>query len=262
MTDPNDPAELATENLGAYLLDQIVAELERQAVPFSKMAEIDQERAIDRLRVVVRNAVTETMRTLFRGEYPACTATLEAAQIKGRIVVRLTVDKSAASRHELLDAIGSSVVVLMADPETYLAGLEKVKAKAKQGDLFSPRADLPQVPDMPDDELGLGEDDPPAPPNPEDVEDNWTSESWGVDRNAVTGTSRVSQRKLAEDLIEAVTDWNAQSSNPSIEFVPENVKKQPRRDILLALQWLETYTKGESVEQLVRPEFLQPTYRV
>lgn len=90
-----------------------------------------------RLRQRTRHVVTEGLMILFRGQYPACEATLDAIQIKKGLQVKLSIGKGSRNWHEVVDAIGQQVLIVVADPESYLARMDEVKARADQGDLFT-----------------------------------------------------------------------------------------------------------------------------
>jgi hypothetical protein len=60
------------------------------------------------------------------------------------ISARIKIARDAVARHELADASGGKIVVLLADPERFFEGIERVRARASQGELFEgPAADAP-----------------------------------------------------------------------------------------------------------------------
>lgn len=144
MNDNTEPAVIAASAVGRTLLKCLSDELERQPAAWSQMTELDQHQALERMRQAVRTAVADAMRVIFGQQMPAVPATLDNLSSKGTISMRLTVAKTAANRHELLDAVGHHVVVLIGDPEAYLEGLNDIKAKTQQPDLFSD----PELPDL------------------------------------------------------------------------------------------------------------------
>ncbi len=156
MNDNTDPAEIAASAVGRTLLKAMSDELERQTTAWRDMREIDQHQALERMRQAVRLAVTDALRVIFGQDMPAVPATLDGLSSKGTISMRLTVAKTAANRHELLDAVGTQVVILIGNPDEYLQGLDEIKAKAQQPDLFT-------APELPNLESDLGEDNEPKP---------------------------------------------------------------------------------------------------
>lgn len=83
------------------------------------------------------------------GNYPACSAELVNLGVKGDgIKGSLAFSKTQHNLHELADAVGRQVVVVIATHEDYTQRMAELHAKAAQGDLFkAPQAseayDLP-----------------------------------------------------------------------------------------------------------------------
>lgn len=132
---PVDPATVAADTVGANLLQAIVDELDALE-PWRKLDTLSQDSMISRLRDRVTVEVSRALRVILAGDYPACAATLTGVTFADGIAVKLRVDKTAHHRHELADATGQSVLVVMANPGDHLASMETVRARAKQGDLF------------------------------------------------------------------------------------------------------------------------------
>lgn len=257
MNDNTEPAEIAASAVGRTLLKTLSDELERQPAAWRDLSEVDQHQALERMRQSVRLAVTDALRVIFGQQMPAVPATLEGLSSKGSISMRLTVAKSAANRHELLDAVGTQVVVLIGNPDVYLEGMDEIRATAQQPDLFT----APDIPPL-DSDLGP-EPDPepqdPPPPGPDDIEDNWveTALDRDVERNRITQNTRVSRRALAIQLLEKLTTWNADASNLTIRFSQDTVLSGGRAELLLALHWFDAYSRDIRTE-IQPPPFLVP----
>lgn len=131
-----DAAELAADTLGHDLLQALVNELQATK-EWASRSEQDQNASIERLRVRVHKLVGEALNIMLLQEYPVVVATVAGVRFQKGIRVVLAVDKHAQSRHELADAEGKSVLVLIADPDELREGMGKIRAAAKQGELFS-----------------------------------------------------------------------------------------------------------------------------
>lgn len=129
-------AAFAADTLAAQMLQAIVTELAGFQARFSDLNEHQQNAAIEHLRARVRAMIAEALGILFRADYPACLAELESITFRDGITAKLTIAKAAEHRHELADRVGQTVVVIMADSTQYLAGLDDIRAKAQQGELF------------------------------------------------------------------------------------------------------------------------------
>lgn len=140
--EPN-PTHLAAETLGHGILDALVHQLDRFKKPFRQLDEFEQNKAIDELRVVTQTLVMDAMGVLFRGTYPACVASLGAVTFGDKIKAVLTINKDAKHRHDLSDAIGRGMVLVIADPDQYLLRMEEIRGAAAQGELVLHRAATP-----------------------------------------------------------------------------------------------------------------------
>ena len=66
----------------------------------------------------------------------SCAAELAQVSFGDGIRATLKISKTASSRHELADATGQTVVVVMARAEEFTQRMEEIKAQATQKDLF------------------------------------------------------------------------------------------------------------------------------
>lgn len=139
--DDPEPAELAADAIGKNLLGALVNELTLTCPAWGELSEMAQGESIARLGQVVRNALTEALGAVFRGNYPACIGELVGVAFKDGIRASLEINKTAHSRHELADSVGQQVVIVIADTEQYFSRMDEIKAKAQQGELFSGELD-------------------------------------------------------------------------------------------------------------------------
>lgn len=133
--------ELAAETLGQDLCRNLVDLLLGMRKPMIDMSPLEQEGHIIRLRDQTKALVRKALEILVAGEYPACAAILSGIAIGDEITVKLTIPANAPGRHELIDRRKQPVVLVMGNPEEYLAKLDEVKARSAQGDLFALKQD-------------------------------------------------------------------------------------------------------------------------
>lgn len=139
MTDQNDalhPIQLAADTLGRDILGALVDELKAAPDCWQKMNSIQQDDCINRLRKRTHEVVTSALELLLRGHYPSCEAELDSISVRKGIQVRLTIPRGSRNFHELADAVGTRVLVVIADPEDYEQRMDEVRAAADQGELF------------------------------------------------------------------------------------------------------------------------------
>lgn len=135
--DQPERYELAEDLVGKRLLEACVDELKALQDPWSRTSELKQDEAIRRLEKRIGSAVREAFGVITAGDFPAARATLSkvvftANGVQGTIAI----EKSSHHRHELADYAGAEVVVVMADPEDWMADMHRVIAEGDQTDLL------------------------------------------------------------------------------------------------------------------------------
>lgn len=133
---PLELIELTADTLGRDLLNTVIDELHKAKFAWAELSELQQNQSIDRLRQQCRNIISSGLNVLFRGAYPACEATLDSITVKGGLQVKLKIAKGARNWHDVIDAEGAKVLLVIADPDQYTEHMNDVKARAGQGDLF------------------------------------------------------------------------------------------------------------------------------
>lgn len=239
--DPSleNPTHLAAESLGHGILDALIHELDKFKKPFRQLPEFEQNAAIENLRVAVKTLVYDTMGVLFRGQYPACVATLAGVKFGDSITAVLTINKDAKHRHELSDAIKRGMVLVIADPERYLERMEEIRGSAAQGELVLHRPEA-MPPDAPKADVV------PFP---------------GVDREVVAGdASNDTPRPLAsigdsDGLFDAAV-MTASLRDLGFDCSPEDILKWTQKQRMIAGNYAERCRMYPQTSQPV-PAFLR-----
>lgn len=133
--DPAEVIQLTADTLGRDVLNALLDEI-KPHVGWIHSSQDVQNQIIQRLQQRVRLVITEGLNVLFRGHYPAIPAMLDSITIKNGITAKIIVPKGAKNWHELADAQGSNILLIIADPEQYAQRMDEIKAAADQGDLF------------------------------------------------------------------------------------------------------------------------------
>lgn len=152
-------AAIAADSLGLHVLREIVDQF-MQLPGFAGLTQAQQQVHIERLDGTVRKLIAEALGVIFSAEYPACPATLDKMRVGKSITLLVDVDRTAESRHELMDRAGQKIVVVMADPDRYYQRMMEVKARSDQRDLF-------HDPEQPLGHMGVEEPPKKDPPPPE-----------------------------------------------------------------------------------------------
>lgn len=131
-----DTIAIHAETMGADFLAALLAELRTMPDHWARLNEQAQQQIIDRLKEKVRAAVIKAQGMFLRAGCAAVPADLEAVGFKNGITAALKIPRDALHRHELSDATGQRVLVVIADGNRWLERMDELKAKADQHDLF------------------------------------------------------------------------------------------------------------------------------
>lgn len=137
MTDKNEEAraaavEMAAETMTGDLLAACIDELKIQRDVWPKLGEEEQQEAIYRLTARITENVRQAVEIIASANRPTIVATVESVTVKDGIKAVLTLQKHDEHRHELVDAAGTSVLLIVGGASEYYGGTEKVKADPDQ----------------------------------------------------------------------------------------------------------------------------------
>lgn len=217
-------ARVAADSLGLHVLQEIVEQF-MQLPGYSSLTGAQQQVHIDRLDKTVRRLIAEALGVIFSAEYPAVTATLGRMSIGKGIVGSFDVDRTAESRHELMDRAGQKVVIVMADPDRYYQRMTEVKASSDQGDLF-------HDPSQPLGHMGVEE-----PPKKED-ETAPPVDGAGGDSGLDDALPPSPADDSPVDIVDADTVWAAlQAIGPRVEIFGEGLGFWTESELHDAMVW-------------------------
>jgi hypothetical protein len=134
--------DVAEATLLGDLIEVCIDELKASQDVWQKLSERGQQDALFRVRLRCEAAVRKAVRIIAAADRPTIFATLEQVTVKDGIKAVLKLDKHDAQRHELVDATGRQVLIVVASAEQHLGG-EGPKPDADQPDL--PIADAGQA---------------------------------------------------------------------------------------------------------------------
>ena len=135
MTEKKLTTAHASNHLGAQLLKVLMDEITRPREPWAKISEAEQTQTIERMKNAVHQQVDIAVRMIAAGGCAAFPAELESMNVKDGIKLSLVVAKGVPRRDELMDHVGSTVMVVAMDSAQYLEGMDKIKAQADQPEL-------------------------------------------------------------------------------------------------------------------------------
>lgn len=153
--------EFAETEIAGALLAMLVIQLEQQKNPWVMTSEKNQEIFLNKARESIGIAVKRAVMTIATNRMPAVAVTLANVKFDGDGVEgKITMPKTIHS-HDLADAAGQKAYILLANPESFTAGTEKVAAAKDQPEL--PLEAAPEIKKMKDGSFTVYKDNVPMP---------------------------------------------------------------------------------------------------
>jgi hypothetical protein len=121
---------------GANLLKALITQVEKLPKPWQQLSQSEQERVIFHLREGVESSVRMIVKTIAAGDFMNIPAAVESVTFKGGVKAVVKLAKGTDGAHSLADCEGRQVLIVIASPDEYIDGIELVKAKADQSELF------------------------------------------------------------------------------------------------------------------------------
>jgi hypothetical protein len=132
--------EIAQETMHGDLMALVIDELKAAPRTWHELGEDEQDEIIDRVKRRVGEAIEDCVRMIATAGFTRIPATLDAVQVKDGIKVTLSLSQHHAGRHDLVDAQGSTVCIVLANVDQFGGGTEALKAEPAQGDMLVSRA--------------------------------------------------------------------------------------------------------------------------
>lgn len=130
-----DAASLAKETLTGDLRDIMLRRIKALSKPWNRMSEAEQRAVISGVEFDVRGAVRRVLEVFAADGRTTIAATLEQVVFKDGIKAVLTASAFDPNRHDLADATGKKVLVVVADVDAYDGEREPAEPDPDQGEL-------------------------------------------------------------------------------------------------------------------------------
>lgn len=160
MTKPTEEStqELASEQLLAELMSIALDELKLGNEPWQRLSQNAQDDAIERVEKRCKAAVQQTVHLISSRGFVRMPATLDQLVAKDGLKATLSLNKLDPHRHELLDAQGSVITLVLASASQFIDAPHGHKSTPEQPELFHDALDrMLGLPDKK--EPGKGEGD-------------------------------------------------------------------------------------------------------
>lgn len=127
--------EIARETMLGDLMKLCIDELKAAPDVWPKLSQEKQEDVIERIERRVGTAVRAAVEIIAAQGRIAIAATLEQVTVKDGIKAVVTLSRSDARRHELIDACGQNLLLVVADATEHMGGASQVQADPQQREL-------------------------------------------------------------------------------------------------------------------------------
>jgi len=189
--DRHTTLEFARSELAGKLLKACIGHLESLQTPWNMTSADTQEIVINAMSQGIKQAVHEAVNVIISDSKPYIKAKLESVTFKDGIKATLAIGGGTAGRHDLADAAGNSVLIVISPAEDYTTGTQKVKAQDDQRPLDLVEGERPsadagrhahppeyQVKQLANEKFVVRKDAMPIPGAPVDFETQAAAEDW------------------------------------------------------------------------------------
>jgi len=131
----HNPALAVADRFAAQLLRAALDALANQRTLWPVTPQQQQQEVIDRLRNSFTEVIKRQMSAIAAAGLPYAEVGMNTITAKGETVKAIVTVGDNKTLHELVDAIGRKIVLVLVDAETYTAGMESFEAQKDQPDL-------------------------------------------------------------------------------------------------------------------------------
>lgn len=137
MSKPNEPDTQERESIAAStmlgdLMSLVIDELKAAPDVWQKLGEVEQDDVIDRVKRRCGSAIEDCVQLIATQGFTRIRAKVDSIAVKDGIKAVLTLSQHDVARHELIDSQGTTVYIVLADPDAFAGGSEVIKAEPDQ----------------------------------------------------------------------------------------------------------------------------------
>lgn len=124
------------EHIGSDLLSALLDEIKALQKPWQSMSQRNQNEVIDRLRMRIEHNIENVITMIAAQDRPCLIGRVEKVEFKNDVKCILNFSRENPSRHELSDAVGQMVMIIVTENvESYVGGMEDIQGDPDQGEL-------------------------------------------------------------------------------------------------------------------------------
>jgi len=131
---------ITAETMLGDLMALCIDEMKAMPTVWQKLPEEQQQAVIDRAKHRVMTAINKAVHIIASEDRPTLTATVDQVVFKDGVKAVLTMSSSNPARHDLADAQGEQVLVVVMTGEQFTGGAEEITPDPDQPGLQLPPA--------------------------------------------------------------------------------------------------------------------------
>lgn len=135
------PFTLARKTLTGDLRDALLGQIKLIAKPWPQLGESEQRATIGRIEYIAADLVRQAVDIIAAEERPIVRGTLGAVKSDKAIELKITASKFTPGRHELFDAQGSDVLIVLPQTEKFRGERKAATATPDQPEMFGDKAE-------------------------------------------------------------------------------------------------------------------------
>lgn len=129
-----DTPEIAAETMLGDLTSAVLDEIKQAPAVWDKMSESQQDEVIERLHRRCDHAIRQAVHIIASEEMPTLKAVVDQVVFKDGVKATLSMSPNNPARHDLADAQGETVLIVISSAEQYTGG-EKPEADPDQPEM-------------------------------------------------------------------------------------------------------------------------------
>lgn len=123
---------IAADTMTGDLMACLIDEMKNAPRVWQQMSEEEQGNLIYRIQERIQDNVRQAVEIIASDNRPTIVATVESVTVKDGIKAVVTLPKSDAQRHELFDAAGMSVLLIVGGAAQYYGGADQIQPDPNQ----------------------------------------------------------------------------------------------------------------------------------
>jgi hypothetical protein len=133
--------DIAAETMHGDLMAVVLDELRAAPDVWQKLGEVEQDSIIERVKKRTREVIEDCVQMIATQGFTRIRAKVDSIAVKDGIKAVFTLSQHDAARHELIDAQGTTVYIVLADPDAFSGGTQAHQAEPNQGALLLGKLD-------------------------------------------------------------------------------------------------------------------------